>query len=130
VVGPDRSHLLVEGAVEAVEVFFLTLVLLFLLDFEGPIVLFELPFIYSVLILSILQGNLSLFFHLGHLIPVLEHEVHQTLHVDFDFDLVFFFQILLLTVLVATLGIDVFQLLLTDHPEIADPDSLIVVHKS
>jgi hypothetical protein len=67
---------------------------------------------------------------LGELVTVLEHEVHQALHVDFDFDLVFFFQILLLTVFVATLGVHIFKLLLTDHPEIANSYTFIVVHKS
>lgn len=126
----DGTHLFVVGLVERVQVFLLTAFLLFLGNLQRSKILLELAFDNPVLILGVLEGNLCFLLQVGQLISVLEHEMHQALHVNLDLNLMFFFQILKLSLLVSELGLFVFKLLLTDHPEIADSDTFIVVHKS
>lgn len=64
---------------------------LFLLRyFETPDILFQFSFINAVFVLNVLQSYLGVFFELGELVLVLEHEVLESLLVDFYFDFVFF----------------------------------------
>jgi len=58
-----------------------------------------------MLILSILQGNLGLFLEGCELVGVLEHKMHESLHIDLYLDLVLLFQVLILTLLVAQFGL-------------------------
>jgi len=81
-----------------------------------------------MLVFDVLQRDLRFLFHLGQLVVVLEHEMHQSLHVDLHFYRLFFFEILMFSILVPLLGFDVLQFFLAHHPEVRDPDTLIVVH--
>ena len=81
-----------------------------------------------MLILSVLKRDLRLFFQRCELICVHEHQMHQSLHVDLYFDLVFFFQVLIFSLFVAQFSFLVFELLLAHHPEITDADTLVIVH--
>ena len=74
--------------------------LLLLLDLEAADVLLELPLIDPVVVLPVLQLDLSLLLQLGQLVQVLEHQVLDPLLVDFDLDLVFLVEILQFPLLV------------------------------
>jgi hypothetical protein len=75
-------------------IFLLPLLLFLLLNTLRSEILLELTFLYSVLVFSILKGDLGLLLEVGELISVLEHKVHESLHVDLNLNLLFFFQIL------------------------------------
>ena len=81
-----------------------------------------------MLILRVLQRNLCVFLKRGELICVLKHQMHQPLHIDLYLDLVLLFQVLVLPLLVPQLSLFVLQLLLAHHPEITDPNPLIIIH--
>ena len=76
------------------------------------------PFLVPMLVFDVLERDLGFLFQLGQLIIVLEHEVHQPLHVDLHLDLLLFFEVLVFTFLVALLSFDVLEFLLANHPEI------------
>lgn len=130
VVASDGTHLFVVSLVECINIFLLTRLLLFLLDFECSEILLKLAFLDSVFILRVLKCDLSLLLEVGELISVLEHQMHKTLHVNLNFNLMFLFEILKLSLFVTELSFFIFKLLLTDHPEVRDSNTLIIVHVS
>ena len=101
--------------------------LLLLCKLQTSNVLFKLTFSDAVLILNVFQGDLGVFPQLSQLVLVLEHKMLQTLFVNFDFNLVFFLKILELTFFVSEFGLFVFQLFLSDKPEIVYTKALIIV---
>jgi len=121
-------HLFVERSMESICILLLPRFLLLFRHFLRPQIRLQLPFPDAMFILPILQGDYCLLLQRGQLIGVLEHEMHQPLHVDLDLDLVFFFQVLVLALFVAQFGLLIFKLLLTNHPEITDTDALVVIH--
>ena len=80
-----------------------------------------------MLILGVLELDLSLFLHHGLLVEVLEHQMLQSLPPDLDRDRVFLLQVLMLTILVPELGLLVLELFFRDEPEVVDSETLIVV---
>jgi len=86
---------------KSIYVLLLTDFLLFFLDFHRANISLELSFLDSMIVLSIFESNLRLFFKGGELISVLEHQVHQTLHVDLDLNLMLFLKVLVLSLLVS-----------------------------
>ena len=80
-----------------------------------------------MVILSILECDLSLLLELGQLIEVLEHQVLHSLLVDLDLDLVLLVQVLQLTLLVTQLRLLVLQLLLANDPKVVDSLPFILV---
>jgi len=102
--------------------------LFFLGNLQRYEILLKLAFGDPVLILGVLESDLRFFLQISQLVCVLEHEMHQALHVDLDLDLMLLFKILELSLLVSELGFFIFKLLLTDHPEIRDSDTLVIVH--
>ena len=101
--------------------------LLLLCNLQTSNVLFKLTFSDAVLILNVFQGDLGVFPQLSQLVLVLEHKMLQTLFVNFDFNLVFFLKILELTFFVTEFGLFVFQLFLSDKPEIVYTKALIII---
>jgi len=83
-----------------------------------------------VLVLRVLQGNLGFLLEISKLVGVLEHEMHQALHVNLNLNLMLLLEILELSLLVAEFGFFVFELLLADHPEVGNSDTLVIVHVS
>ena len=81
-------------------------------------------------IFRIFEGNLSFFFQISELVGVLEHQMHEALHVDLDLNLVLLFEILEFSLFVTKFSLFIFELLLAHHPEVRDSDSLIIVHVS
>ena len=82
--------------------------MLLLLDFEGADILFKFPLYYSVVVLSILEGDFSLFLQVGELVEVLEDQVLHALLVDLDLDLMLLVKVLQLTLLVAQFSLFIF----------------------
>jgi hypothetical protein len=68
--------------------------LLLLLDFEGAYILFKFPLYYSVVVLSILEGDFCLLLQVSELVKVLEDQVLHSLLIDFDLYFMFFIEIL------------------------------------
>ena len=75
--------------------------LLLLLDFKGADILFKFPLYYSVVVLSILEGNFCLLFQVSELVEVLEYQVFHALLIDFDLYFMFFIEILEFALFVA-----------------------------
>jgi hypothetical protein len=90
----NSGHLLVVRPMQSVLVFLLSLFLLLLLNTLSSEVLLELTFLNSVFVFSILERDLGLLLEVGELISVLEHEMHESLHVDLNLDLLLLLQIL------------------------------------
>ena len=83
-----------------------------------------------MLILVVLQFNLSLLLKVSELIEVLEDEVLHTLLIYLDFNLILLNEILHLSLLVSKLGSFVVSLFLSDNPEVVDPLAFILVEAS
>lgn len=130
VVTSHSAHLFVVGLVQSVNVLLLTALLFFLLNFERSQVLLQLTFVNPVLVLRVLEGDLRFLLELRKLVGVLEHQVHQSLHVNLDFNLVFLLQVLELPLFVTKFSLLVFELFLSHHPEVGDSNTLVVVHVS
>ena len=113
--------------VKSVTVLCLADFLLLLLNFERAQVLFKFAFINAMLILGILELDLSLFLYHGLLVKVLEHKMLQPLPPDLDRDRVFLLQILVLAVFVPEFGLLVLELLFGNEPEVVNSETLIVV---
>jgi hypothetical protein len=54
-----------------------------------------------MLVLGVFQRDLRLLFQGSELISVLEHKMHQTLHVDLNLDLMLLLKVLVLALLVS-----------------------------
>lgn len=104
----DGCHLAVVSLMKRIFILLLTLFLLFLSHFQWSQVLFELSFLDSMLIFRVLESNLCLFLQISELVSVLEHQVHQSLHVNLDFNLMFLFQILNFTIFVSEFSFFIF----------------------
>lgn len=112
---------------QSVTVFSLTDLLLLFLDFERTQVLLQLALVNAVLILAVLELDLSLLLDHGLLVEVLEHEMLEPLTPDLDRDRVLLLQVLMLAILVSQLSLLVLQLFLGDEPEVVDSQTLVVV---
>ena len=110
----------VEVLIQSVRILCLAHLLLFLLHFEGTQVLLKLTFIDSVLVLSILELNLSLFLDHCLFVEILEEQMFESLPPDLDRDVILFAQVLMLSVFVTKLGLFVFFFFLSDQPEVVD----------
>ena len=55
----------------------------------------------AMLVLGVFQRDLRLLFQGSKLISVLEHKMHQTLHVDLNLDLMLLLKVLVLALLVS-----------------------------
>ena len=80
-----------------------------------------------MIILCILESDLCFLLELGKLVEILEHQMLDTLLVDFDFDLVLLTEVLQLALLVTQLCLFIFQLLFTNDPEVVDSLTFILV---
>lgn len=90
---------------ESIFVLLLPLFLFLLLDTLCSQVLLKLTFVDTMLVFCVFESDLGLFLQIGELVSVLEHQVHQPLHVNLDFDLLFLLEVLQLPVLVAQFSI-------------------------
>ena len=100
--------------VERIRILSLAHFLLLLLDFECAQILLQRTFVYSVLIFGVLQLDLSLLLNHGFPVEILEEQMLQALAPDLDRYVVFLFEVLMLTILVAQLGLLVLFLLFGD----------------
>ena len=130
VVVTHLGHFLVERPMQRISILLLTCVLLLLRYLQTAQICLQLPLLHPMFIFCVLQRNLGLFLQSRQLIRVLEHQMHQSLHVDLDLDLVFLLQVLILALLVTKFRLLVFQLLLTHHPEVTDADTFVIIHVS
>ena len=113
--------------VERIRILSLAHFLLLLLDFECAQILLQRTLVYSVFVFGIFQLDLSLLLDHGLPVEILEEQMLQALAPDLDCDVVFLFEVLMLTILVAQLGFLVLFLLLGDQPEVVDSEALIIV---
>ena len=104
----------IEVLVERIRILSLAHFLLLLLDFECAQILLQRTLVYSVLIFGVLQLDLSLLLDHGFPVEILEEQMLQALAPDLDRDVVFLFEVLMLTILVAQLGLLVLFLLFGD----------------
>jgi len=80
-----------------------------------------------MIVLCILESDLCFLLELGKLVEILEHQMLDTLLVDFDFDLVLLTEVLQLALLVTQLCLFIFQLFFTNDPEVVDSLTFILV---
>ena len=104
--------------------------LLFLRDLERTQVLLDFSFVDSVFIFEVLQCHLPGFLQLCLLIDILEEQMFQSLFPDLYCDLIFFFKILELSLLVPVLCLFVFKLLFSDKPKVIYSQTFIIVKTS
>lgn len=121
------SRTLVEIFCQSVQILHVSNLLFLLLDFECADVLLEFSLNDAVVVLSVLESDLSLFFELSELVKVLEDQVLHSLFVYLYFDFMLLRQILQLSLLVSQLCLLVLQLLLANDPEVVDSLSLVLV---
>jgi hypothetical protein len=101
--------------------------LLFLLDLKSPNILLEFPLLDAVVIFSVFQRYLGLFFQLSELIEVLEDQVLHTLFVDLNLYFMLLREILELSLLIAELSLFIFELLFTNDPKVVNSLTFILV---
>lgn len=121
------SRTLVEIFCQSVKILHVSNLLFLLLDFECADILLELSLNDAVVVLSVLESDLGLFFELSELVKVLEDQVLHSLFVYLYFDFMLLRQILQLSLLVSQLCLLVLQLLLANDPEVVDSLSLVLV---
>lgn len=124
------SGTLVEIFCQCVKILHVSNLLLLLLDLESTDVLLELALHDTVIVLCVLECDLSLLLELSELVKVLEHQVLHSLLVYLNFNFMLFRQILQLSLLVSQLSLLIFQLLFANDPEVVDSLSLVLVKSS
>ena len=95
------SRTLVEIFCQSVQILHVSNLLFLLLDFECADILLELSLNDAVVVLSVLESDLGLFFELSELVKVLEDQVLHSLFVYLYFDFMLLRQILQLSLLVS-----------------------------